>query len=109
LQQKELFIKRVLYLQILDVPAVVNAKLSQRTLRSYWSITFTQELPGKNYSHVRLLLTYPLGIPIEFYKLDRPLGAFPNHPLSPPDYYFLCVDCRARVVSAINIISLYLN
>jgi hypothetical protein len=39
------------------MPAVVNAKLSQRMLRSYWSIPFTQELPGKNASHVRLFLT----------------------------------------------------
>jgi hypothetical protein len=31
---------------MLDIPAVVNAKLSQRTLRSYWSIPFTQERPG---------------------------------------------------------------
>jgi hypothetical protein len=55
---------------MLDILAVVNAKLSQRTLRSYWSIPFTQELPGKNYSHVRLLPTHPLGVLIEFYKLD---------------------------------------
>jgi hypothetical protein len=40
------------------MPAVVNPKLSQRTLRSYWSIPFTQELPGKNHSHVRLLPTF---------------------------------------------------
>jgi hypothetical protein len=94
---------------MLDVPAVVNAKLSQRTLRSYWSIPFTQELPGKNHNHVRLFLTHPLSVPIEFYRFDRPPGAFPNHSLSPPDYYFLCVDCRARVVGAMNIVSLYLN
>jgi hypothetical protein len=55
---KGIILKRVLYLQILDMPAVVNAKLSQRTLRSYWSIPFTQELSGKNHSHVRLLPTY---------------------------------------------------
>jgi hypothetical protein len=91
------------------MPVVINAKFSQRTLRFYWSILFIQELPGKNHSHVRLFLTYPLGISIEFYKLDQPLGAFPNHPLSPPDYYFLYVDYRARVIGAINIISLYLN
>jgi hypothetical protein len=30
---------------MLDVPAVVNATLSQRILRSYWSIPFTQERP----------------------------------------------------------------
>jgi hypothetical protein len=58
---------------------------------------------------VRLLLTHPLGVPIELYRLDRPPGAFPNHPLSPPDYYFLYVDCRARVIGAMNIISLHLN
>jgi hypothetical protein len=58
---------------------------------------------------MRLFLIYLLGISIEFYKLDRPLGTFPNHPLSPPDYHFLYVDYRARVISAMNIISLYLN
>jgi hypothetical protein len=47
----------MLWLQMLDIPAVVNAKLSQRTLRSYWSIPFTQELPGKNPSHVCILPT----------------------------------------------------
>ena len=42
---------------MLDIPAVVNVKLSQRMLRSYWSIPFTQEHPGKNPSHVRLFPT----------------------------------------------------
>jgi hypothetical protein len=42
---------------MLDIPAVVNMKLSQRMLRSHWSIPFTQELTGKNLSHVRLLPT----------------------------------------------------
>jgi hypothetical protein len=42
---------------MLDVPAFINTKLSQRMLRSHWSIPFTQELPGKNPSHVRLLPT----------------------------------------------------
>jgi hypothetical protein len=79
---------------MLDVLAVVNTKLSQRLLRSYWSIPFIQEFPGKNPSHVRLFPTYPLGVPIEFYKLDWPPGAFPNYPLSSPDHYFLCVDYR---------------
>jgi hypothetical protein len=78
-------------------------------LRSYWFIPFTQELPGKNYSHVRLFLIHPLGVFIKLYRLDRLLGAFPNHSLSPPDYYFLYIDCRARVIGVINIVSLYLN
>jgi hypothetical protein len=30
----------------LNMPAVVNAKLRQRTLRSHWSIPFTQERLG---------------------------------------------------------------
>jgi hypothetical protein len=33
---------------MLDMPAIVNTKLSQRMLRSYWFIPFTQERPGKN-------------------------------------------------------------
>jgi hypothetical protein len=33
-------------------------------LRSYWSIPFTKELPGKNHSHVRLLPTFFISIDI---------------------------------------------
>jgi hypothetical protein len=48
------------------MPAIINAKLSQRTLRSYWSIPFTQELPGKNHSHVRLLPTKNINLADKF-------------------------------------------